>query len=401
MPMLVDTTTGMPCFETAIYLLTCRRARGLAANSLARDASCIRVLRCWAMQAGVDLRQRFTQCSYLSLSEIDDLARSLRLTFRQLSSMDELDARPPRPARLHVTTRVRLNEVDRSTAAGRFHVIRHYLEWLADFYEPRDFTKESDRTTARLARCEMLRRFEARRVQPPKAPQDPRLGLTQKQIDALLCISDPGSAANPWRGAFVKDRNRLIVRMLLDLGVRRGELLSVRVRDINFQSNILAIRRHPDDPSDPRADQPTAKTRGRDLMVTDELGALLRDHVLQHRRKRPNAARHDFLLVNAIDGAPLSTTGLSDIFKKLRRGCAELPSTLSAHPLRHTWNDQYSRLMKERNVPEAQEIRTRSYLMGWTETSGTAAKYTRRFVREAADEASLAIQKRLRKSHEK
>jgi hypothetical protein len=48
-------------------------------------------------------------------------------------------------------------------------------------------------------------------------------------------------------------------------------------------------------------------------------------------------------------------------------------------------------------VSEEQEKKMRSYLMGWSELSGTAATYTRRHVREKAKKVSLELQTNLLK----
>tara|TARA_R110000851_G_scaffold65260_1_gene148256 strand:- start:459 stop:632 length:174 start_codon:yes stop_codon:yes gene_type:complete len=51
--------------------------------------------------------------------------------------------------------------------------------------------------------------------------------------------------------------------------------------------------------------------------------------------------------------------------------------------------------MDQNKVPEETERKARSYLMGWSETSGTAAVYTRRHVREKAKRVSLDLQERV------
>lgn len=394
-PVLVDSETGLPRFEPTIYLLTCRRSRGLAANTLAADAACIRVLLCWAAVSKVDLNERFATCDYLNLAEVDDLARSLCLKFRGLAGHRE-------PAtetgiRVQPARRASLDEVCLGTAARRFFAVRHYLAWLADYHEPRDFASHAERRAARSRREEMLRWLDARVPQTPSGPLDPREGLSDSEVVALLSTCDPGGSSNPWRSEFVRDRNRLVIEMLLQLGLRKGELLGLRVSDINFQSNTVSIRRRPDDPKDPRRAEPNAKTRGRDLPAHDELVDSIRKHVMDHRHFLPNASKNGFLLLSR-NGDPLSSSALNAIFDDLKCACDELPRNLSPHLLRHTWNDNYSSLMQERKVPETEEIRTRSYLMGWTETSGTAAKYTRRFVRQAAARASLALQTRVRRT---
>ena len=66
-----------------------------------------------------------------------------------------------------------------------------------------------------------------------------------------------------------------------------------------------------------------------------------------------------------------------------------MPADLSGHVLRHTWNDVFSKKMDEAGVTPENERQARSYLMGWSPTSDTAATYTRRHVREKAKEVSL------------
>ena len=55
--------------------------------------------------------------------------------------------------------------------------------------------------------------------------------------------------------------------------------------------------------------------------------------------------------------------------------------------------------MDKEGATEALETKARSYLMGWSETSNTAAIYTRRHVRLRAEEASLKLQKELMGEH--
>ena len=52
-------------------------------------------------------------------------------------------------------------------------------------------------------------------------------------------------------------------------------------------------------------------------------------------------------------------------------------------------------MMDARGVSEEREEKQRSYLMGWSEFSGTAAKYTRRHLRNRAKGVSLELQDKL------
>ena len=181
-----------------------------------------------------------------------------------------------------------------------------------------------------------------------------------------------------------------MIHWLHKLGIRRGELLAVRTPDINGRSQEVSIARRPDAADDPRGRQPLVKTRGRDLRMS----ALFKDsqhYLLDVRRSVPGAARHPFLFVDMRTGRPLSHSALTKIFGELS---AALGFRVTAHLLRHRWNDEFSARMDREGVPEDTERKIRSYLQGWGETSKSAANYTRRHVREAADKHMLGMQKK-------
>jgi len=91
----------------------------------------------------------------------------------------------------------------------------------------------------------------------------------------------------------------------------------------------------------------------------------------------------------------MSHEAVEKVFTTLRKEFPELPNNLSSHILRHTWNDNYSVQMDKNRVNATDEIRTRSYLMGWSQTSGTAVRYTQRSTRSRAAEHSRAMQKKV------
>jgi integrase len=235
---------------------------------------------------------------------------------------------------------------------------------------------------------------------PNGASSAEREGIAPDVRIKLHEATRPDSADNPWKERHSRKRNALMVDWLYHLGVRRGELLSVRVSDVDFRRSIVAIMRRPDDAGDPRRNQPTVKTRARELPISPGLLEATRDYVINVRASLPKARRHEFLFVASDTGAPLSMSALAKVFAVLRAKVPQLPDDLTPHVLRHTWNDRFSEEMDQRKVEEATERKARSYLMGWSETSGTAATYTRRHVREKAKRVSLELQERLMKRDE-
>jgi integrase len=206
-------------------------------------------------------------------------------------------------------------------------------------------------------------------------------------------ITQPDHPDNPWDDLSCRYRNSLIVDWLLYLGLRRGELLGIRIPDINFQQETVTVHRRADDPDDPRLNQPNAKTLGRVIPISRGLLDRTKRYVLDVRAKTPGARAHTFLFVASHAGRPLSLQAVNKLFRVLRSKCPSAANqSITPHGLRHTWNERFSEEMDRNQISDEKESRQRSYLMGWSYTSETAATYQRRRIREKANVASLKLQ---------
>ena len=224
-----------------------------------------------------------------------------------------------------------------------------------------------------------------------------REGLSAAEAERLKEVIRPDSPDNPWLPE-VRRRNGLVVLLLWATGIRRGELLALEASDFTPKPNGAKLRifRRPDNPRDRRARQPAVKTLGRDITVHDGLATLLQEYILEDRRKLPGARKHPFLFVSSADGAPLSLSGVNKLFRVLQ-AVDGLPGDLSPHVLRHTWNDDFSAQSDLANphrtdVERTQEERNRAYLMGWSMKSTMPGLYSRRWIRETANQHLLKQQ---------
>jgi valyl-tRNA synthetase len=136
-----------------------------------------------------------------------------------------------------------------------------------------------------------------------------------------------------------------------------------------------------------------AKTADRLLPISDDLARRTRNYILEERRRFPAARKHAFLFV-ANGGAPLSLRGLNKVFGVLSAKHPELMG-IFPHLFRHTNNHNFSKLADEVGMDPEKEKKTRSQIMGWSETSGTAETYTRREIERQAREASLQLQNKM------
>ncbi|MGN6728657.1 MAG: tyrosine-type recombinase/integrase [Rhodanobacteraceae bacterium] len=345
---------------------------------------------------GIDLDSRLNSGRLLSLGEVEDLARLCRLHLDDLSSLSGIkEDNTPKVVSLQKvrmeTQRQTFNEVEPEVAATRLLYIRRYIQWLAD--ERCSRRALTDPEAARLAEASSrtLRAINSRIPhQSGHKSLGQREGVASEVVDEMLRVIDPHCPDNPWRHQHTRYRNALLIHWLRDFGFRIGEALGMRVSDVDARAKEVTIHRRADDREDPRAYPPQTKTNARTLPCSDALLLETQAYILDLRPTQGASRRHPFLFVASRTGKPMTLSAAAKMFRTLREKCPGLPADLTAHLLRHTWNDVFSKKMEIQRMEPAEEQKIRSYMMGWSPTSGTAATYTRRYVRIKAKEVSRA-----------
>lgn len=396
-PFLRDMSTGLPEADVCLFTLCELRAQNRAANTLEQAVRALLVLYLFLGSRGIDLRTRVLfEANLLAPYEVEALYRTCRTQLTHIRS-GAVDPGPERARTPYLSSLSNLPTWVKSTTSDiRLLYIRDYLSWYTERQLGRLTPETKPYRRLMDAKTQMWKTLTARIGEPASKDsndEDARQGLSPSQKAELDRVIVPGNPSNPWRGRHAQERNRLMVLWLLRLGLRRGELLGLRIDDIAFEVGEVNIVRRADDPEDLRVSQPNAKTRSRVLALGEELLTLTRSYVLEYRRRTRGARRHHFLFVSTGKGAPLSLNSLNAVFTSLRSRCPNLPASLTPHVLRYTFNDVLSEYAEGRGIDEENEKRSRSYLNGWSSKSGMAARYTRRYVRQKANRAVLDLQK--------
>jgi integrase len=237
-------------------------------------------------------------------------------------------------------------------------------------------------------------------------------------FDEILYVAHPLSESNPFT-TLVRDRNYLLVKILYDTGMRVGELLQLKVEDINLAGAYISIVRRHDDPEDIwRAIEPNAKTNERDIPIQDDLVDLIRCYIVSERRRMvehlPKRKRHGFLFVSnkITTGQPMSIKQLSNLIMKISKDKAlayfieskgiVIKKRVSPHSYRHNRNNQISTIIDAVNetareegrlddiISEKEEKDIRMYLMGHSSPK-SAQVYTLRHTKKIAEKINLKL----------
>lgn len=384
--ILVD-ETGMPLYYPALYVTAELRGASLSINTINSALSSLKVLFAWQGYYNLELESRFKRSELLLSHEIHSL--------RDFAQKRLEDTRP-KDGKV-VSIKGPRRRVSRNSQYNRMTDIACYVGFLAGRLHP---MTESSASSISL----MVAQIKANRPKTPGKAESDRSDthLDDALLDKIEVILTPGHEANPVKSIGVQFRNALLFGLLRITGMRRGEILNLKISDFDFAKNTVKVVRRADSPDDPRTYQPLAKTRERTFPLTPEFMEKIRDYVFHYRNKVPGARKHGYLFVTHKPGGslgwPLSNSGFG-LFMGALSSLADEYAGLHAHSLRHHWNYIFSKNCDERGTSPEREEKLRSYLMGWSETSGTARTYNKRHIKEQAGKAVIGLQEKyIRKS---
>lgn len=399
LPTLLN-TSGIPDFDATQWVVTSLRGKNFASATIEQALRSLIVLYIVLRTYKINLTERLRAGRLLDPAECEAIAKAARqktaaMAIEMLDPEETCSRKTVSKViavekyRGAMKARDRDTDVEAETCAIRIGYIRAFLNWRAN----REIFRATGDRKADLIALRDLVDIEMKNKTPRGSGRSvlgDRMGINRESQALLRQVVTPSHPLNPWTLEFIRARNQLIVNVFLALGVRRGELLGLRVGDFKPQMQEVLILRRPDDASDPRLDEPNTKTRDRVLPLSADLYRLVKGYLpLRHAVVR---GAHNFLLA-ANTGEPLSKSGLNRLFRALD----ELPGLprVEPHVLRHSFCEN---LADDLHRVGKGDVEILDYLRqqgGWSETSNSPRRYTKRFAQGRAHEASLSMQERL------
>ncbi|MGV2989916.1 tyrosine-type recombinase/integrase [Vibrio sp. E150_011] len=414
-PFLINRASGKPTWYPTLFATTQVRNVAKSASTINQNLQAIRLLLMWAdaQRHPVDLKQRFLKKEWLNEAERHSLSNFLATKRPRNKEVEEADDNVvPINRRSEDVRRGRIakvKSVSTETLAQRLTYVGNYIGWFAKHVQE----ESGERVSASdLKQIDRMVKSLKKMQKPAKGrnQERKRQGLTEEQRVELLEIIEVGHPRNPFRQkrrvnkeaqTGLEMRNELLIWFGYYLGMRDGEILSVKISDIDGATKTILVARRPDDPNDSRQRKAKTKTHDRRLPLKSVFLEKIYDYITQVRSKIGPATLHDFLFVThkhgPYYGEPLSMVAVEKMVRQIRAASPILNSDFTMHVLRHDSNDRFSETMDEKEVPAEKEQKMRSYHYGWKPTSNTAKEYTRRHTRKQAHEASLLMQEKLEK----
>ncbi|EFD9510210.1 site-specific integrase, partial [Escherichia coli] len=375
--LILDKKSNLPTYYQNLFLTTDIRNRGATASTMEIVATNLLIFSNFLDGRGIDIIERVELKKYLSVAEIDDLVRYAKQRFDRQKIINIK------------STNYRF--IAKRTFSYRIHVFSRYLKWLCGLVHS---------SKGIHAKYEVDVFIESIRAHIPRNSslnmnEISEKSLNEEEIKVLFRLLEIGGIENPFHKE-VQVRNRLIFTLLLNLGLRAGELLNLKIDDFDLRDNTLSVVRRHDSKEDGRSYQPLVKTGERVIPLSDELAREIFDYISNSREKMTKRKKHNFLFVahctgkNA--GEPLSISAYEKVISTLKRASPELYN-LSGHRLRHSWNYMYSKGIEGAELEYNRRKDLRNYLMGWSKESIMCDRYNYKYISQQEKDVVLKVYK--------
>ncbi len=418
-PMLHD-EKGLPLFYPTLFSTTQLRNAGAAVNTIRNKLADILVLLRWEEQHRRDLIAEFAQGKFLTVADIVSLRDFAKLDMRgQLPVSIQMGTSRAKVADF-LESRVASSRAQDAVGGqqhyNRMSTFADYLEFVATVVTQHRNSPQISQEIERMAKT--LRKHRPRGVASGRSEESELRSPPSELVDHFMSVGAEDSPENPFLNPDVRLRNAIIFGLLRYTGMRRGELLSLRLDQFDSgEEPRVWVRRNQDDIHDSRRYQPASKTKERLLPIPLALAEQIQRYIMQVRAKIAPARRHPYLLVTHRKGPtwgkPLTISALSSqVFARMR---AVDPEFIHIHPhaFRHHFNYELSLSIDAQNsrakgaagtpesgrISEARELDVRAFLNGHRNKASGAA-YNRRHIRETADEAIRQVQAGLTRSQQ-
>ncbi|HEJ2755849.1 TPA: site-specific integrase [Pseudomonas aeruginosa] len=342
-PVMLD-ACDMPVVLPNEFILS---RRSLSTNTLVRNLRELSVLYRWLEKSNCDLFVKLLARSSFNEAELKGgLVEALRV----------------------YQSNERVSTVSPNTFNQRLTTTRQFIGWCIDVLISQSPMSSLEYDRLRARKSFFLKTLDGSFVSATPIRTSLRKGLNENEVDFLLDILHPDADQGFGRDSAVRFRNYISVGLMLYCGLRPGELLSLRVEDIEVGAiSAVKVERRPADPFDLRKPRPQIKRNGRVIPIDSRhLAFALNEYILTWREvlESKSTEESDYLILSD-EGAPLSQSSITQLFQLLRTQYSEcLPGNLTAKSLRHTFSSKIERVLRASGVDEQRRREALALLRG-------------------------------------
>jgi len=231
---------GVPFFYPNLFVTKKYRNKGQAADTLRRINYALKAFLSWQNLRDIDVISRVLNGVKLDESEISDLMQYLGY------SKDTKEKLLKGVSLMPYSYKFR----DERNTNGDRRYVSEYVSFLIEKFHP-------SVSRAQIAKNFLSTVLKEHRINKTNK-KELETNVDEKQFELIDQIIEPDCKLNPFRREQL--RNKCIIKLMKDLGLRRGEVANLLLNEIDFSKLCVKVRRKQDDPNDPRIIKPNAKT---------------------------------------------------------------------------------------------------------------------------------------------
>ena len=346
LPIILD-KDGLPIPLPSEFVMG---RRALSTNTLIRNLRELLVFFNWADKERIDLWDRILSGKAFTEAEIRG---GLIETIRR----DHSSGR-----------KIKLFVVSPNTFNQRLTTIRQFMALLFDLHLGSIPFNDMSYERIRDQKSRTIFWLDSSFINSPPQNKSKQNGLNLDQVKFLVSCLHPNNDQVFGRESAVRFRNYVSVMIMLNYGLRPGELLSLKIQDIEFGAiSAIHVVRRPPDFMDRRRPRPRIKRNGRVMPIDHPAFAMhLNEYIMKWREllEEKSEVETDYLIVSD-EGQPLSQPSMVQFFQLLRKRFAkDLPSNLSAKSLRHTFSSHMERMLRDLGLDERRRSEALADLRG-------------------------------------
>lgn len=370
---IVVDNDGFPIDRINFFVM--EELRGYADSTVRQRSRIVMHIETWATECGISLEQEMaTRCL-----SADTLFQSLISHLHKKTSFKHTDN----------ILQFKPEQVGGDYFNLRIEVCEVYFEYLNNKFLSRIRLDNPSITNNKIFFEKLLKRLKKRKISGKCISNVQGLSILQ-QASLFRGLNEEGFFK--WNKV-TRIRNKLIILLLYETGVRKGELLSLTIPNCHTKvENPYVFIQENVTYSDPRQDIPQVKTLERIIPISKGLAELIDGYKLIRGHSDEAKKQPPFLFLSSRKPySPLTVTSVDAIFVIIKKAIPDIIK-LSTHTLRHTRFENLDRYMFKHNYDDALKTKLKNTLGGWSRNSRTSENYEKLATEEQVFDVITEVQ---------
>lgn len=372
-------TDGTVDLFAASYALQ-RYESGKRVNTIKQDQAAILHLYRYSDESGLDVRSRLKTLTPMVIGQIESFSSSCMCN--------------PVTGELYspVWFTSRMN--------GALSFMEHVWRFYQGLTKDPAIVQQSEEAIGRMQKA-----FRMLLKKPYIGSKADKVGLTPELRERFIRIINPDASndQNPWKGEKIRWRNYVLLLILMVSGNRKGETLLLKTNNLQLtgRRKYIDIERRVDVTDYPRQDQPSVKTYGKQVDISDEFARIIEYYITEIRKQFTDWNKSSYLFLSYRDGKAISLRTPNAILETLIEKHPEFDGKLSPHRLRNTFHDLLNSALNEKFKNESPLSRSLSKRVvqeeagGWARNSTMPERYAQGDIRRTVAEIQTRVQSEL------